>query len=77
MIMHYKNIRDLCKSVYNNSIINYIHYIMPIFLNSQCLINHIMMDYAMSYHYCVECTLNVSIKPGKARFEQKRAVKHI
>ena len=25
----------------------------------------------------VECTLNVSIKPVKARFEQKRAVKHI
>ena len=25
----------------------------------------------------LKCTLNVSIKPGKARFEQKRAVKHI
>ena len=36
-----------------------------------------VMDYAMSDHYCVECTLNVSIKPAKARFEQKRAVKHI
>ena len=30
----------------------------------------------MSDHYCVECTFNVSIKPGKARFEQKR-VRHI
>ena len=36
-----------------------------------------VMDYAMSDHYCVECTLNVSIKPVKARFEQKRAVRHI
>ena len=36
-----------------------------------------VIDYAMSDYYCVECTLNVSIKPGKARFEQKRAVKHI
>ena len=36
-----------------------------------------VMDYAMSDHHCVECTLNVSIKPVKARFEQKRAVKHI
>ena len=31
----------------------------------------------MSDHYCVECTLNVSIKPGKTQFEEKRAVKHI
>ena len=31
----------------------------------------------MSHHYCVERTLNVSIKPDKARFEQQRAVKHI
>ena len=36
-----------------------------------------VMDYAMSDHYCVECTLNVSIKPGKAQFEQRRAVNHI
>ena len=36
-----------------------------------------VMDHEMSHHYCVECNLNVFIKPGKARFEQKRAVKHI
>ena len=33
--------------------------------------------YAMSHHYCVECTLNVFINPCKARLELKPAVKHI
>ena len=36
-----------------------------------------VMDYAMSDHYCVDYTLNVPIKPRKARFKQKLAVKHI
>ena len=29
----------------------------------------------MSDHYCVECTLNISKKTGKARFEHKRAIR--
>ena len=36
-----------------------------------------VMDYAMSDHYYVQYTLNVCIKPVKARFEQKRAVNHV
>ena len=33
-----------------------------------------VMDYAMSDHYCVECTLNVSTKPVKSRFEQNGCI---
>ena len=31
----------------------------------------------MSVYYCVECTLNVSMKPGNGQFEQNRDIKHI
>ena len=54
--------------------------ILYLVITHQCdnLVSNIsVMDYAMSDHYCVECTLNVSIKPRKARFEQKHTVKHI
>ena len=39
--------------------------------------NKSVIYYAISHDYCVECTSNVFINPCKARFEQKRGVKHI
>ena len=36
-----------------------------------------VMDYAISDHYSVECTLNISKKIRNDRFQLKRALKHI